>query len=296
MKEIQTDIIRTDKLLLQEAKKAQVEISILRLDRIHPFISGNKWFKLRYYLEEARQQDKRRIVTWGGAWSNHILATASACQLNCFACTGIIRGEKPGEFSAILQETVKMGMQLEFINREDYANKKIPASCNGDENYFIPEGGYATKGAKGASCILDHCTKEEFTHICCAAGTGTMTAGLMNAALSSQRITAISVLKNNRALENDTRQLLTDKDQSADFIHDFHFGGYAKHDSSLLDFMNDFFNRTGVPTDFVYTGKLCYAVCHLCQDNFFQPGSRLLIIHSGGLAGNGSLKKGTLIF
>lgn len=296
MEEIIIDTIRTERVFLPEADAGQVELSILRLDRIHPLISGNKWFKLRLYLEEARKLGKKRIITFGGAWSNHILATAAACQLNNFECTGIIRGEKPANLSVILQSALKMGMQLEFISREDYANNKIPPVHDRDDCYFIPQGGYGILGAKGAAGILDHCARENFTNICCAAGTGTMTAGLMNAALASQRVCSISVLKNNHALENDTRQLLDNKEQSADFIHDFHFGGYAKYDSSLIRFMNDLFQRTTIPTDFVYTGKLCYAVSRLCKDNFFKTGSRILIIHSGGLSGNASLKKGTLIF
>ena len=296
MEDIITETIRTDRLLLPEAEVGKMEISVLRLDRIHPFISGNKWFKLRYYLEDARQQGKKNILTCGGAWSNHILATAAACQLNHFGCIGIIRGEKPVMPSAILQEAVKMGMKLEFISREKYADKKIPAGYDQDDLYFIPHGGYGTLGAKGASGILEHCTSEKFTHICCAAGTGTMTAGLMNAVSVTQRVVSISVLKNNHALERDTRWLLVNKNQPADFIHDFHFGGYAKYDQQLTGFMNEFFERTGIATDFVYTGKLCYAVSSLCKDNFFKPGSKILIIHSGGIAGNASLKKGTLIF
>lgn len=296
MEDIITDTIRTERVNFPEAEAAKVELSILRLDRIHPLISGNKWFKLHLYLAEARELGKKGIITFGGAWSNHILATVAACQLNNFECTGIIRGEKPAILSPVLQAAVKMGMKPEFISREDFANKKIPAGYDRDDCYLIPQGGYGILGAKGAEGILDHCVKKNFTNICCAAGTGTMTAGLMNAALSFQRVSSISVLKNNHDLEKDTRQLVENKDQPADFIHDFHFGGYAKYDQALIRFMNEFFKLTAIPTDFVYTGKLCYAVSRLCKDNFFETGSSILIIHSGGLAGNASLEKGTLIF
>jgi 1-aminocyclopropane-1-carboxylate deaminase len=288
--------ISLDKLSLPLFTEKQVEVSVLRLDKIDPFISGNKWFKLRYYLEEAKKQNKKTIVTFGGAWSNHILATAAACRMNNLNSIGIIRGEEPSKLSPTLVQAKEAGMELIFISREEYQRKTIPEKLNSDEYYFIGEGGYGIKGAEGAATILDYCKKENYTHICCATGTGTMMAGLINGTSASTTVTGISVLKNNFNLEENLKSLLTNTTGRFTITHDYHFGGYAKHQPELIDFMNNFYKETGVPTDFVYTGKLFFAVTDLIKEDYFLPGSRLLVIHSGGLQGNVSLGKATLIF
>ena len=302
MQDINLSNITIDKLSLPLFIAKNIELAVLRLDKIHPFISGNKWFKLRYYLEDARELNKKKILTFGGAWSNHILATAAACQLFGFESTGIIRGEEAVELSPMLKQAKASGMNLVFISRGDYRQKKIPEVINIDNYYFIGEGGFGTKGAAGAATILDHCKKEDYTHICCAAGTGTMLAGLVMASGEKNKIVAISVLKNNFELEQHVRSLLPENKMNFDIFHDFHFGGYAKfvhHPSDkpgLIQFMNDFYRLTSIPSDFVYTGKLFYAIHELAATDYFPSGSRLLVIHSGGLQGNDSLGKGTLIF
>jgi 1-aminocyclopropane-1-carboxylate deaminase len=288
--------ISLDKLSLPLFTEKQVEVSVLRLDKIDPFISGNKWFKLRYYLEDAKKQNKKTIVTFGGAWSNHILATAAACRMNNLNSIGIIRGEEPSKLSPTLVQAKEAGMELIFISREEYQRKTIPEKLNSDEYYFIGEGGYGIKGAEGAATILDYCKKENYTHICCATGTGTMMAGLINGTSASTTVTGISVLKNNFNLEENVKSLLTNTTGRFTITHGYHFGGYAKHQPELIDFMNNFYKETGVPTDFVYTGKLFFAVTDLIKEDYFLPGSRLLVIHSGGLQGNVSLGKATLIF
>jgi len=296
MQKIDPHTISIDKLSLPLLNKKKVEADVLRLDKIHPLISGNKWFKLRYYLEEAKKQKKKTIVTFGGAWSNHILATAAASHLNGFNCIGIIRGEEPATLSPTLIKAKELGMQLIFISREDYKTRNVPEKVCNEECYLIAEGGYGIKGAEGAATILDYCTKEKYTHICCAAGTGTMAAGLISEAVSSARIIVLSVLKNNMELADSIKKLLRKKEPSFQLLHDYHFGGYAKHNPALLNFMNEFYSATFIPTDFVYTGKLFYGVHDLITNEFFPSGSKLLIIHSGGLQGNDSLSKGTLIF
>ncbi len=296
MQDIDLNNITTERLHLPLFTEKKVEADVLRLDKIHPLISGNKWFKLRYYLEEAKKQDKKTVVTYGGAWSNHLLATAAACKINNLRCIGIIRGEEAASLSSTLSHAKELGMHLIFISRDDYHNKIIPAHLSNSEHYFIPEGGYGIKGAGGAASILDYCKKENFTHICCAAGTGTMTAGLLIGSLPSTQIISISVLKNNVALKENITLLAPGEKTKLQIIDDYHFGGYAKYKPGLLAFMNKFYSQTGIPSDFVYTGKLFFAVSNLIENNFFATGSRLLIIHSGGLQGNASLDKGTLIF
>jgi 1-aminocyclopropane-1-carboxylate deaminase len=296
MQDINLNNITLDKLSLPEFTAKSIEVSVLRLDKIHPVISGNKWFKLRYYLEEAKALHKKKIVTFGGAWSNHIIATAAACRLNGFEATGIIRGEEAAQLSPTLMLAKEMGMNLTFISREDYSRKKIPEEINNDDHYFINEGGYGKKGAAGAATILDAVEKETWSHICCAAGTGTMMAGLVQASGEQNKIIGISVMKNNFEIEQHVMSLILGNKMNFDLIHDYHFGGYAKFKPALIHFMNEFYRLTSIPSDFVYTGKLFYAVHDLIATDYFPSGSRLLVIHSGGLQGNASLNKGTLIF
>ena len=275
--------------------KKEIEVAVLRLDKISPLVSGNKWFKLRYYLEETKAREKKGIITFGGAWSNHIIATAAISQMNGLKAIGIIRGEEPKGLSITLLNAKEMGMQLYFISREAYQNKEVPASINKDEYLLVNEGGYGETGVKGVSDILNYCSKT-YTHYCCAVGTGTMMAGIINAISPGQQVTGISVMKNNIGLEIMIQTLVTNKEITWQLNHDYHFGGYAKHQPGLLSFMNEFYNQTNIKSDFVYTGKLFYAMSDLIEKNYFPQGSKLLLIHSGGLQGNVSLPDGTLIF
>lgn len=295
MKELCFENIIVDNVTIPLFAQKKIELSVLRIDQLHEIVSGNKWFKLRYYISEAIEQQKKQIITFGGAYSNHIVATAAACRINRLACTGIIRGEEPTSLSPTLLQAKELGMQLVFISRGEYAAKKLPALLNNEDNYIINEGGYGRNGAKGAAGITDHFTPADYSHICCAVGTGTMMAGLMNA-LSGQQVIGISTMKNNFGLEDAVRLLLHDPQQQVRIFHEYHFGGYAKYKPVLLSFMNDFYRATGIPSDFVYTGKLFYAVNDLAAKDFFPPGSKILLVHSGGLQGNRSLSKDTLIF
>ena len=288
--------ITPDKIPLDLFSQKDIEVSVLRLDKIHPVISGNKWFKLRYYLEDAIRQNKKTIVTFGGAWSNHIIATAAACKEASLDSIGIIRGEEPGQLSPTLIRAKEFGMKLIFVSREDYRNKKIPLKLNTADYYLVNEGGYGIKGAEGAATILDNFEYQNYTHICCATGTGTMLAGLTNKILTAQKTIGISVLKNETSLNEKVKALLINKEKSFEIIDAYQFGGYAKCTPGLINFINEFYLQTNIPSDFVYTGKLFYAIIDLIEKNFFLPRANILIIHSGGLQGNVSLKDGTLIF
>lgn len=228
MQDINPENITTDKLSLPLFIEKNVEVDVLRLDKTHPLVSGNKWFKLRNYLEQAKIEDKKTVVTFGGSWSNHILATAAACKIDNLDSIGIIRGEEATTLSPTLIKAKELGMQLIFVSREEYREGKIPEELGGSNYYFIPEGGYGVKGAEGAATITDHCKKETYTHICCAAGTGTMTAGLIMSSLPSQQVISISVLKNNLGLGEKINHLLGSNTNDFKTIHDYHFGGYAK--------------------------------------------------------------------
>ena len=302
MEELSYDKVTLDTLNLPVLSHKQVQASVLRLDKIHPLISGNKLFKLKYYLQDAIALGKKVIATFGGPYSNHIIATAAACNLNGLASIGIIRGEKTVPLSHTLKSAEELGMKLYFISRDQYKNKTPPFDIYGfaaeNDIYIINEGGYGEKGVKGAKEILYCCPNEMYTHICCAVGTGTMLAGLILASQNEQILTGISVLKNNFLIGKNVIDLLGKNTQKNNFeiLHDYHFGGYAKHTEKLISFMNEFYEITAIPTDFVYTGKLLFAVLELIQKKYFPTGSSILIIHSGGLQGNTSLETGRLIF
>lgn len=280
---------------------SDVQVAVLRLDLIHPVISGNKWFKLKKYLKEAKCLNKKIILTFGGAFSNHIIAAAAATKQNGFKSIGIIRGEKPANLSHTLKDAVDFGMDLYFVSRKGYKKKNIPSEVfehyRKQDVYFINEGGYGAKGVEGAKDILQSTNASVYSHIIDVAGTGTTLAGMIEASAKHQIITGISSMKNNYSLQQEIEKFLsTENKQRFKLLHDYHFGGYAKHSQKLFDFMNEWYRLTGIASDFVYTGKLFFAVNDLLEKKYFPPGSNLLIIHSGGLQGNQSLPKGTLIF
>jgi len=302
MEDIKYDQITIDRAELPLFSEKGVGVSVLRLDKIHPVISGNKWFKLRYYLDDAKLQNKKGIITFGGAYSNHIIATAAACALNGLGSIGIIRGKPQAPRSHTLKAAENYGMKLFFSDYENYKTKELPADIydytENEEFYLINEGGYGAKGVEGAAEILNYCSKEAFSHICCGVGSGTMMAGLIRASHPKQSVIGVSILKNHFLLEQQVRDLLSESpaEKEINIIHDYHFGGYAKQSPELLLFMNEFYKTTGIPTDFVYTGKLMFAIHDLIQKNFFPPASEILLIHSGGLQGNKSLPERTLMF
>ena len=294
--QINTSLAKTQTLQLGFDQKVQIDL--LRLDLIHPVISGNKWYKLRYYLEDAIDKGFTEIASFGGAYSNHIVATACASQERNIKSVGFIRGEQTNPLSHTLQAAISYGMQLEFINRTQYQNKQIIIEQNADQTrYWIPEGGYGILGTKGATSILDEVDLRKYTHIVAAVGSGTMIAGILNGSMSHQTVIGISSQKNNFSLDNEVLQLTAPENQyRLKMNHNYHFGGFAKHPSDLLDFMVEFWNKEMIPTDIVYTGKLLFAITDLLQKQYFKQGDKVLVIHSGGLQGNLSLPENSLPF
>ena len=274
---------------------------MLRLDRLHPIVSGNKWFKLQRHLQLAAGHSA--ILTFGGAWSNHLVATAYAAREAGLEAIGIVRGEQPAILSDTLQEAAGYGMQLEFITRRQYADKEQPFFLQQLADrfpgvYIIPEGGGGIPGILGSETILSKMNAADYTHICCAIGTGTTWLGLVKASLPGQQIIGVPVLKGIEAIADiDTTSLLTTEQAArARLLTGYHFGGYARHPQPLLDFMNWLYTNSSIPTDIIYTGKLFYAINDSIRQHFFPARSRLLIIHSGGLQGNRSLPIGQLLF
>ena len=281
--------------------KKNVELSVLRLDEIHPVISGNKFFKLYYFLKEAKISTHKRVITFGGAFSNHLAATAFACKQNNIKCIGIIRGERPKELSPTLLFCQENGMQLSFTSRELYKQKTEKLfiqelTKNFGEHILIPEGGFSVKGAKGAALIKRLYNGNDYTHICLPVGTATTFAGIVSENKSQTNMIGFSVLKNMHDLDERLEELQINVDSKISFITEYHFGGYAKKTNELIHFINEFYSLHKIPLDFVYTGKMMFGILDLVRKNFFPKGSRLLAIHTGGLQGNTSLEKGTLIF
>lgn len=270
---------------------------VLRIDKIHATVSGNKWFKLKYALLQAVNQHKSTIVTAGGAYSNHLAATAYACRQLGLQSIGIIRGEEPPALSPTLQECADAGMRLHFTDRVAYTNSRaVFEQLAVPDSYFIEEGGSNEYGVQGASEIM-LLARGSYTHICCAVGTGTMLAGLLQSAEPQQQVVGISALK--LPPGNSIEAFIdaaTGHKTNYSIHYNFHFGGYAKKNDELITFMNTLYAQTGLPTDFVYTAKLFYGVTRLAETGYFPKGSKLLFIHSGGLQGNRSLPKSALIF
>jgi 1-aminocyclopropane-1-carboxylate deaminase len=281
-------------------QKFHTTVDVLRLDLIHPVISGNKWFKLKEYLKEAKILNKKIILTFGGAYSNHIVATAASAKQNGFNSIGIIRGERPTVLSHTLKDAMNFGMNLFFLSRNNYKKKLIPTEVfdrHNEDIYVINEGGYGAKGVEGAKSILQLINSSSYTYIIDVVGTGTTIAGLIEASEKHQSVIGISSMKNNYSMQQETEKFLSEENRHRfKLIHDYHFGGYAKYTQQLIDFMNEWYRQTNIPSDFVYSGKLFFAVNDLLEKKYFPPGSKLLVMHSGGLQGNQSLPKGTLIF
>ncbi len=302
-KMIDINNVTLDPLRLPEMDEKKIEADVLRLDKIHPVISGNKWFKLKYYLREAVEKNHGTLITFGGAWSNHIIALACAANEMGLSSVGIIRGERPKIFSPTLRAAEQYGMHLQFISREEYKriyeqeylyelSKKFPVAL------VIPEGGSGQAGVKGSSEILSLADTTRYSHILCAIGTGTMYCGIINGSQLKQKIIGIPVLKGISDDITQYRQLIHDPAKIDDcrLITGYHFGGYAKKTPALIEFMNTLYKQTSIPTDFVYTGKLFYALADLLKKSYFPASSKLLIIHSGGLQGNASLGENVLAF
>ena len=265
------------------------EITIKRLDLVHPQISGNKFFKLKYNLLAAQQQCYKKLLTFGGAYSNHIAATAYAAQCFGFDSLGIIRGEELASkpLNPTLSTAQQFGMQLQFVSRENYRLKQSPdylAQLQQDypDYYLIPEGGTNNLAIQGCQEILNAQDRENYDLICCAVGTGGTMTGLIEASSTHQQVLGFSALKGDfltsevQQLTHKTNWQITDQ---------FCCGGYAKTTSELLQFIQAFEQRYQIPLEQVYTGKMLMGVFELIQQGQFSAHSRILVIHSGGLQG-----------
>lgn len=283
-----------------QIRKAGISLSVLRLDQIHPVVSGNKLFKLHYFLHPESGEQPPGVITFGGAYSNHLVATAYACSEKGIPSIGIVRGEMPSLLSPTLQHCQLHGMKLHFVPRQSYRNHlsdmDIQSFLQEHPNHaIVPEGGAGVAGALGASYIMKQQGMDKATHICTAVGTGTTLAGLSIAAYSAQTIIGIPVLKELTDIASNVVAMGGNPTQM-DIWDDFHFGGYAKKTPELIAFMNSWYAATGIPTDFVYTAKMLFGVMKKIEQGYFPSGSHVIAVHTGGLQGNASLPEGSIIF
>lgn len=272
-----------------------VNVIVKREDLLHPEISGNKFRKLKYNLLKAKANNFDTLLTYGGAYSNHIAATAAAGYLFNFKTIGVIRGDELGtdlektlKHNPTLDLAHKYGMRFKFVSRAAYRLKDTPYFFNQlcDEFghfYNVPEGGTNSLAIKGCEEILTS-NDAMYNYICVAVGTGGTISGLINTAQSHQKVLGFSALKGD--FLNNTIEKLTKPNKYWQLVTDYHLGGYAKVSKELITFINNFKTETGLSLDAIYTGKMFYGLADLITKNYFKSGTEILVIHSGGLQGN----------
>ena len=264
-----------------------VRVFVKRDDLCHPDISGNKFRKLKYTLEFAKSQGKTALLTFGGAYSNHIRAVAEAGRLFDFETRAFIRGEELHEDSnSCLAYAHQRGMKLMFIDREAYRDKENLAKDYLHTHFIIPEGGSMPTALPGLAELVD---EDEIVinsnYICTAVGTGGTMAGLLSNKDYQGKVLGFAVLKDGGFLENDISELLDNKAIKKHINLDFHFGGYAKYTPELIEFCLDFEQKHNIPLEQVYTGKMVFGFYDLLQKDYFKPGSTIILLHTGGLQG-----------
>lgn len=274
-------------------RSKNITLHVKRDDLIHPIIQGNKWRKLKYNLELAKQRQQKTLLTFGGAFSNHIHATAAAGYCFGFETIGIIRGEAQTQLNPTLQDATDWGMQLHYVSRSDYRHKHEQSFIDSlkkqfGDFYLIPEGGSNIEAIRGCREIIDE-LNEDYDVICAATGTGATLAGIIAASNTTTSIIGFPALKNGQFLYTDIAQhLQLATGHSFDnwkLQLDYHFGGYAKTTAELIEFITSFEQQFDIALEPVYTGKMFYGIFDLIEKNHFKAGSKILAIHSGGLQG-----------
>ena len=278
-----------------------IELDILRLDLLHPTISGNKWFKLKPHLQAAQKAGQGTVMSFGGAWSNHLHALAAAGKEFGFRTIGVIRGEQHTP-SAMLQDAERWGMVLHYVCRSDY-HRRYEAEYqqllveqlgyNIEETAVVPEGGSGVSGVQGCESILaaGHINPRDYDEIWLGCGTGSTLAGVTRSVKHAAKVQGVAVLKGADFLRRDIAGYLPDYGTKWALDTDNHCGGYGKAPAELLDFINEFELDTNIPLDQIYTGKVMLALKKKIGQGGMKNVSRLLMIHTGGLQGKRGIKK-----
>lgn len=280
-----------------------IRLLMKRDDLIHPIISGNKWRKLRYHLTKAATDNHHTVLTLGGAFSNHIAATAQASFNAGLDSIGIIRGDElaRGELNPTLRRAKELGMELHFISRAEYRMRGDLEFVKSLRERFgrfhlIPEGGADALGVKGCTEILPE-VAEEYDIVACAAGTGTTLAGLLLSLPKGKQLMGFPALKGGEFLRDEILRLYGESGirpasgpEALRLETRYHFGGYAQMTDALQGFIAGFYERTGIPLDPVYTGKMMFGIYDLLTKRHFEKGNTVLALHTGGLQGWGGMK------
>ncbi|GGY70036.1 1-aminocyclopropane-1-carboxylate deaminase [Cellvibrio zantedeschiae] len=288
------------------ATQRSVEIWVRRDDLIDTHLSGNKFYKLYYNLRAAKAAGYKQLLSFGGAYSNHIYALAAAAKAYGFQAVGVIRGERPKYLSPTLQDAEAWGMKLHFVSRTDYRERSSPelrqklTDIYGDF-FEIPEGGanaYGVQGTKALGVAIHRQVKSDYTSVCLASGTANtlagVAAGLQRAGDLAQKVIGFSVLKDagDRGFQSlgaqviNYQKAINESTSNWCLINGFHGGGYGKKlPTNMRQFMTGFECETELQLDPVYTAKMCWGVAQLLAKDYWQSGSRLVLIHTGGLQG-----------
>jgi 1-aminocyclopropane-1-carboxylate deaminase len=279
------------------AKARGIKLLVKREDLNHPFVSGNKWWKLKYNLEQAVTHGHQTLLTFGGAYSNHIYSTAAAAKELGLNSIGIIRGEETLPLNSTLAFVKEAGMQLYYVSREEYKKKSEKDFIENLRNkfgdfYLIPEGGTNEFALKGCAEFGESLLKKiDFDYLCLPVGTGGTMAGIICGLKGQKKVIGFSSLKGS-FLNNEVEELISfysDTHYTNWRIEEaYHFGGYAKLTEDLMDFIKDFEKKNAIPLDQIYTAKMFYGVFDLIAQNYFKDGSTILLLHTGGLQGRGS--------
>ena len=271
-------------------RQRDIQLSVLRLDALDPYLGGNKWFKLQAYLRDAERLGYTRLLSFGGAWSNHLYALAAAGQRFGFGTIGIVRGERPNQLNLLLTDVQAMGMQLVFVSRSDYRRRyELPyldqLRAQFSPCYIIPEGGAGALGVQGAANMLPVPLRSAFDVFTLACGSGTSAAGLLSVLPSSAQLLGFSALKDNGSLQTAVAAMVSNVQAEWRIDSNFAGGGFARVDAELVRFMDAFTADTGIPLEPVYTAKLFKGLFALIDAGEFEAGTRLLALHTGGLQG-----------
>jgi 1-aminocyclopropane-1-carboxylate deaminase len=267
----------------------QINLWLKRDDLLHPIISGNKWRKLKYNLTEALSMGADTLISMGGAYSNHLHALAYTGKILGLKTIGIIRGECPKPLTPTLLDMQSWGMELKYISRSEYRQyrsykhwRDLPGIAPGQ--YWLPEGAASNLALKGIAELVNE-IDIEYDSLCVACGTGATLAGLINAVPKQQSVFGFAALKNASFLTSDVQSLLSGEFHHWEVFYDYHFGGFAKLNSELALFMTEFEQKTSIPLEPVYTGKMLYGIYDLIAKDYFKPGERIIALHTGGLQG-----------
>ena len=284
--------IKTEEISLSILKQKKVRLFVKRIDQVYNNISGNKYYKLKYNLLEAKRQSAKSLLTFGGAYSNHILATAYAAKENGFKSIGIIRGEERLPLNPTLALAIKNGMKLYYISRKDYRLKSTINFLNKlhlkfSNFYLIPEGGTNELAIQGAQEILDLNDNQDY--ICCAVGTGGTMAGIINSKRKYQKIIGFPAIKGFDLLHKEIEKW--SNNNTWELLSNCESLSYGSINKVLVNFINMFYKTQKIPLDALYNGKMLLSIIDLIEKNYFPKGSSILAINTGGLQGNKGINK-----